>query len=113
MKLHYGMWGMLCVLLLNVFPAQAQLGYAATTKRFTAMQTDKKITIQAKREKLASVLESIQKQTKYSFVYSNDEIDVSQRISINIKDKAMEEAMEIRPDAPCRARPLCGPTELD
>lgn len=94
MKLNYSMWGMLCIFLLNTFPLKAQFGYATVSKTYTAYQTDKKITLQAKKEKLLGILESIQKQTKFSFVYSNDEINVSQKVSITVKDKPVEEVMQ-------------------
>lgn len=94
MKLNYSMWGMLCIFLLNTFPLKAQFGYAAVTKTYTAFQADKKITLQAKKEKLLAILESIQKQTKFSFVYSNDEINVSQKVSITVKDKSIDEVMQ-------------------
>lgn len=95
MKVNCSMWGILCMLLLNVHPLDAQLSFASVTRAYTASQSAAKITIQVKKEKLLTVLESIQRQSNYSFVYSNDEINVGQRISITVREKPIQDVMQL------------------
>jgi TonB-linked SusC/RagA family outer membrane protein len=81
--------------LLTVFPGQAQVTYAFYKPDFSSNQrADAKVTLQARKEKLSAVLEKIEKQTNYVFVYSNDEINTAQKISISVKDKEVNAVMQ-------------------
>jgi TonB-linked SusC/RagA family outer membrane protein len=79
----------------SLFPIYAQLAYASAGKMSSGLlQTnDAKITLQVKNEKLSVVLDRIEKLSDYVFVYSNDEISTSQRVSVNVKDKAVAEVL--------------------
>src|SRR5688572_23638406 len=80
--------------LMNGFPLQAQLAYAGPAKQHHYFQgKENKITLQVKNEKLQSILEKIEKQSRFVFVYSNDEINTDQKISFNVKDKDLAEAL--------------------
>jgi TonB-linked SusC/RagA family outer membrane protein len=79
-----------CMLLLNAFPLFAQLSYAGpSSKTWWYQQRNVKITLHAKNEKLQVVLEKIEKKSGFVFVYSNDEVNASQRVSVNVKEKQL------------------------
>lgn len=54
-----------------------------------------KINLKVKKEKLITVLEKIEKQGRYVFVYSNDDINTSQRITLEAKNVEIRELMEL------------------
>jgi TonB-linked SusC/RagA family outer membrane protein len=84
----------LMLLVLNVFPLQAQLAFAAPVKTYHVYQDrESKITLQVKNEKLQSILEKIEKKSRYVFVYSNDEINTSQKVSFTVKDKELTDVL--------------------
>ena len=84
-----------CALLLNVFPSAAQYVYATPKKTISATQSrEEKVTLNIKNERLDNVLEKIEKQTGLVFVYANDEVDVSQKVSISVTDKAVPETVK-------------------
>ena len=85
-----------CMLLLNIFPSQAQYAYSAPKKNVTFIQTPaaEKITLNIKNEKLAIILEKIEKQAGIVFVYANDEVDVDQKVSISVSDKTVSETVK-------------------
>ena len=86
-----------CVLLLNVFPLQAQYAYAAPKKVFSIVQEpeEAKITLKIKKEKLSDVLDRIEKQTGLVFVYANDEVNINQKVSITVTDKTAPEVFKL------------------
>jgi len=81
----------------NFFPVGAQVAYATTLHAsFAASQkADIKLTVLAKNDKLSAVLDRIEKQSGYVFVYSNDEINVARRISLNVKEKPLAEVLQL------------------
>ena len=85
-------------LLLNVFPLKAQYAYSETKKNLqvTASQhvNENKLTLDFKNEKLGLVFDKIEKQTGLVFVYANDEVDINQKVSINVSDKAAAEVFK-------------------
>ncbi len=86
---HAGVW-IAYLLLLNVFPLQAQLAMASPVSRFNVFQEkekENKITLQIKSEKLQVILEKIEKKSGFVFIYSNDEINTDQKLSVTAKDK--------------------------
>ena len=85
-----------CVLLLNVIPLAAQYAYSSPKKNVTITQpgNEDKISLNVKNERLDQVLEKIEKQSGLLFVYANDEVDVSQRVSIAFSNKAIPEAVK-------------------
>jgi len=77
------------LLLLN---ARAQLAWSSPIKQQFQVK-DRKITIQAKNEKLSTILQTIEKQSSYVFVYANDEVNILQKVSVSIKDRTLNEAL--------------------
>ncbi len=102
-KKLYHMWAseaLRCVCLLyfttfSLIPMYAQMAYASTGKMHASMlqTTDARITLQVKNEKLSTVLDRIEKLSNYVFVYSNDEINASQKVSVNAKEKAIADVL--------------------
>ena len=82
------------LLLLHAFPLKAQTAFAGPLKSWTAAQVkERKISVQAKNEKLASILEKIEKQSSLVFVYANDEVNTAQRVTVSIKEKNINDAL--------------------
>lgn len=52
-----------------------------------------RVNIQVNNTKMQEVLEEIEKQTDYLFIYNNKEVDINRRISINAKDKTVAEVL--------------------
>ena len=77
------------LLLLNV---RAQLAWSSPVKQQFQVK-DRKITVQAKNEKLSVILQNIERQSSYVFVYANDEVNTTQKVSVSIKDKGLNEAL--------------------
>lgn len=91
-----------CFTLTGLPGLQAQHVYAANTGRAGTQQEkdtrkplDRRISLQVKDARLADVLEKIEQQTAYVFVFSNDEIPAARKISLNVKDKRLEEVLEM------------------
>ncbi|MBO9153568.1 SusC/RagA family TonB-linked outer membrane protein [Chitinophaga sp. GCM10012297] len=91
-----------CFTLVGLPGLQAQHVYAANTVKAGSQQEkeapkplDKRISLQVKDARLADVLEKIEQQTAYVFVFSNDEIPAARKISLNVKDKRLEEVLEM------------------
>lgn len=66
----------------------AQSGYAFNARGHQAVFQQKKeprVSLKVKNEKLSAVLLQIEKQVRYVFVYSDDDINASQRVSLDIK----------------------------
>ena len=75
--------------------AEAQLAYTPAPKQFVSdQQIEMKITLRVRNEKLGLVLEKIEKQSNFVFVFSNDEINVSQKITLDAKEKALAEVLK-------------------
>jgi hypothetical protein len=68
------------LLLLPIFIAQAQTG------------TDK-ITYSCRATRLETVIDVLSKQTGYDFIYSRSLVDVSKAVSINVKEKSLQEVL--------------------
>jgi len=82
------------LLLLNAYPLRAQTAFSSPLKNGVAAQVkDRKISVQAKNEKLAMILEKIEKQSSFVFVYANDEVNTVQKVTVSIKDKILNEAL--------------------
>src|ERR1044072_8936457 len=91
-----------CMALLNMLDLRAQVAYAygMPPPRTTQQQDntpgkplDNRISLQVKDEYLDHVLEKIEKQTPFVFVYSNDMIKTAQRITLDVKDKQLSEVL--------------------
>ncbi|MES2893767.1 MAG: TonB-dependent receptor [Bacteroidota bacterium] len=84
-----------CTLLINVFTSAAQYAFAAPKKNISISQNtlEDKVTLNIRNERLDNVLEKIEKQTGIVFVYANDEVDVSQKVSIAVTEKTLPETV--------------------
>ena len=83
-----------CMTVFSIFPAQAQLAHASPKNIFVSNnQAEARITLRVRNEKLGPVLEKIEKQSNYVFVYSNDEINISRKVSLDVKDKTLREVL--------------------
>jgi TonB-linked SusC/RagA family outer membrane protein len=60
----------------------------------TTYSQSTKVTIKGNNIQLEKLLNEIEKQTDYLFIYSKANIDVSRRISINVTDKSVEEILD-------------------
>ncbi|THU40523.1 TonB-dependent receptor [Niastella caeni] len=56
-------------------------------------EKETRITLQIKNEKLQVILGKIEKRSGYAFVYSNDEIDADQKLSIQVKEKELRDVL--------------------
>ena len=91
----------ICMALLNMLDLKAQVAYAYSMppphrdqqEKTNERPLEKRINLQVKNEHLEQVLEKIEQQTTYVFVYSNDLIKTTQRISLNVKDKQLSEVL--------------------
>ncbi|MBS1564826.1 MAG: SusC/RagA family TonB-linked outer membrane protein, partial [Bacteroidetes bacterium] len=85
------------LLLLNGFPADAQVAFTAPRyAAFSPLQkAEVRLTLFARNDKLSAVLERIEKQSGYVFVYSNDEVNVARKVSLNVKDKSLAEVLQL------------------
>src|SRR4051812_2789199 len=86
---------MLCLTVFGIIPVQAQLAYSSPKKTFAGnLQTEARITLRVKNEKLGPVLEKIEKQSNLVFVFSNDEINISRKVTIDVKDKVLPDVLK-------------------
>ncbi|WP_298733234.1 TonB-dependent receptor [uncultured Chitinophaga sp.] len=92
----------ICMALLNMLDLKAQVAYAysmppphrdAQQEKHDERTLESRISLQVKNEHLEQVLEKIEQQTTYVFVYSNDLVKTAQRISLNVKDKQLSEVL--------------------
>lgn len=93
---------MQCAVLVSLINLPVLHSYAADAQYATTEQQgketrplEKKISIQVKNVKLTDVFEKIEQQTPYVFVFSNDDIRAAQKISLNVKDKKLEEVLQM------------------
>jgi TonB-linked SusC/RagA family outer membrane protein len=81
-------------LLLTVLYLPAQMAKASPFKTMNFFQAkNNTITLQIKNEKLQVILEKIEKKSGYAFVYSNDEINTDQKLSVNVKQKNLPDVL--------------------
>lgn len=93
----------LCMTFLYMLDLKAQKAYAFNIQRpepeqqakDTRKPLENRISLLVKNEKLVDVLEKIEQQTQYVFVYSNDEISASRKVSLNVREKKLEEILEM------------------
>jgi TonB-linked SusC/RagA family outer membrane protein len=85
----------LCFLLSFVLYVPAQVAQATTFRTANFYQSkDPRVTLQAKNEKLGAILEKIEKRSGYTFVYSNDDINTQQKLSVSVKEKSVSEVLD-------------------
>ncbi|TWW01311.1 TonB-dependent receptor [Chitinophaga pinensis] len=96
---------LVCMALLSMLDLKAQSAFAADAShsaysrgqqvKETELPFESRISLQVSNEQLAQVLEKIEKQTSYVFVYSNDEIGAAQKITLSVKDRKLGEVLEM------------------
>ena len=93
---------LMVLFILQIFPLHAQYAYASPkAKRIGYLQKEQpgiygdKLTLNVKNEKLVTVLEKIEKQIKFIFVYANDDIDVKQKTSVTVSDKSLQDILKL------------------
>lgn len=85
-----------CVCLVVAADSFAQTVYAyQSQKKQVPKQSQKKINLHVKNEKLAVIFDKIEQQVNYVFVYSNDDVNTSQRLSVEVKDADISDVMQI------------------
>ncbi|MBO9657502.1 MAG: TonB-dependent receptor plug domain-containing protein, partial [Chitinophagaceae bacterium] len=75
----------------------AQVSFAGNRQfvnNYIPQKKEQRISIRVKNEKLASVLSMIEKQTEYVFVYSDDDVNVNQRITLDAKAETLSVVIE-------------------
>ncbi len=85
-----------CFLGFGLLTTHAQVASSAPLRTYAKSSVQIKestITLEVSNEKLSSVLEKIEKQSHYVFVYSNDEVNATQRISLRVKQKQLNEVL--------------------
>jgi TonB-linked SusC/RagA family outer membrane protein len=71
----------------GVTAVPAQLAYNSSVRTTIVQKPELRITLDSRNEPLQRVLEKIERQTAFVFVYANDEIKSMQRVTISVKDK--------------------------
>lgn len=75
----------------------AQVSFAGNRQfvnNYIPQKKEQRISIRVKNEKLSSVLSMIEKQTEYVFVYSDDDVNINQRISLDAKAETLPAVVE-------------------
>lgn len=78
--------------LTGVVQLKAQIVFASNR---TANYQTQRLTLSAKNTKLAAVMERIEKQARFYFVYSPDDINVNQRISVDVRNEELNTIMDL------------------
>lgn len=91
---------LLLLLLAGVFPLHAQnvLAFGPRTppgQQQPADAAQARISLKMRNEKLQHVLQRLEKMISYAFVYSPDDINAAQRISVEVKDADINQVMTI------------------
>ena len=88
-----------CMIVMNILDLRAQMAYASTAGHYTGSQQvieqDTRISLQVNDELLGKVLEKIEAQTPFVFVYSNDEIKAGQKVTLTVKDQQLDDQKRI------------------
>ena len=60
----------------------------------TGIFAQQQISLQVSQEKISDVLEKIQRQTSYSFIYNNTLIDVDKPVSLSLENASISDALD-------------------
>ena len=71
------------LLLVGMMPVTASV-YSQSTK----------LSFEARNQKIVDVLKTIEDQTKFSFFYKNEQVDVNRRVSMDVENKSVGEILE-------------------
>lgn len=84
------------LMLATCFSLNAQVSFAGNRQYMQTMpaKQEQRVTIKAKNEKLSDVLTRIEKQIDHVFVYSDDDINANQRISLDVKNEPLNVIIE-------------------
>ncbi len=86
---------LICLLLTVAADGFAQTVYAFQPPGKQPARQTQKINLHVKEEKLAAIFDKIEKQVAYVFVYSNDDVNTAQRLSVDVKDASITDVMQI------------------
>ncbi|MBO9729632.1 MAG: TonB-dependent receptor [Chitinophaga sp.] len=96
---------LICLSLLSMLDLHAQVAYAAGIRRQVQHEPAKEkerspalnylVSLQVENASLAQVLEKIEAQTSLVFVYANDDIKATQKISLNVKDNKLDDVLQM------------------
>ena len=92
----------------NIFFFQTNLRKAVIIMKFTLLfffvsvwgavassyAQSTKLTLEVKNEPIAQVIEKIEQQSKYTFVYNVDEVDLNRKVSISAQDAFIKEVLD-------------------
>lgn len=85
------------LMLTTCFYLHAQVSFAGNQQYMQAgvpQKQDPRVTIKVRNEKLSTVLSKIEKQIPQVFVYSDDDVNSSQRISLDVKNEPLPTILE-------------------
>lgn len=85
------------ILFIIYFSLNAQNSFAFNPKNFAGQhppQKQQKVTVRVKNEKLSVVLARIERQVPYVFVYSDDDVNASQRLSLEANGEDLNTVLE-------------------
>ncbi|QJB37231.1 TonB-dependent receptor [Chitinophaga oryzae] len=93
----------LCAVLLSVLDLDAQVAYASATRRqltgtqgqASARVPDYAVSLQVEDLPLAAVLEKIEQQTALVFVYANEDIKATRKITLNVKNNKLDDVLQM------------------
>ncbi|TKK71026.1 TonB-dependent receptor [Ilyomonas limi] len=85
----------ICTLLIVAANGYTQEVYAFQSPSRQNSRQQQKINLHAKDEKLSVILDKIEKQVAYVFVYSNDDVNATQRISVDVNNADITDVMQI------------------
>jgi hypothetical protein len=83
-----------CTFLLLVLCAMICTSARATALAEQRSVESKNLSLDVKDEQLGAVMEQIEKLSGYVFIYSNDEIDASTKVTLQVKNEKLESTLE-------------------
>lgn len=92
-----------CMVVMNILDLRAQMAFASNAGRYSGTQqvnaaekpADNRISLHVNDEGLGQVLEKIEAQIPFVFVYSNDEVKAGQRVTLNVKDQQLDDVLKL------------------
>jgi TonB-linked SusC/RagA family outer membrane protein len=95
---------LVCMALFSMLDLKGQVAFASTLRshqpgerqvRSAEKPLENRVSLQVNNELLGQVLERIEQQTPFVFVYSNDEIKAAQKITVNVKDQQLGDVLKM------------------
>jgi TonB-dependent starch-binding outer membrane protein SusC len=83
-----------CVLVFQAQGLQAQDLQAYAHLNQNALQNQKKISLRLENLSLLAVLDRLEKESNVIFIYANDDIDVSRKVSLQVTDTSLDQTLK-------------------